>query len=735
MVGHVLNSKTGEHIPYISIALKGTVLGTLTDATGHYSMNHLPVGEYTAVASSIGYKTQEKTVLLENGKTIEVNFEMEEDAVQLNQIVISANKNETNRKEAVSIVNVITPASFEQTSSSCLAEGLNFQTGLRVENNCQNCGFNQLRINGLEGPYTQILIDSRAISSALAGVYGLEHFPVNMIERVEVVRGGGSALFGSNAVAGTVNIITREPLKNSLAIHNTFSLINGKTPENNLNLNASVVSNNSRAGVTLFASARQRGHYDHNGDGFSEIGELNFKSIGFRGFYRMNNFSKLSVEYHTISEFRRGGNKFNLPPHETDITEQTEHNIHSGGLKYDLLFKGGKHVLQLYSSIQHIKRKSYYGAGQDPNAYGNTVDLSNVTGAQYTLKMSKFLFMPATFIAGTEYSYNGLNDEMAGYNRIIDQKVNIYSIFAQNEWTNTKLSLLLGGRFDLHNLIEKPIFSPRVSVRYAPKGWLNLRAGYASGYRGPQAFDEDLHITAVGGGVSLITLADDLNPERSHSGTLSVEFSKNFSNTSFLLLIEGFYTSLKDVFVLEEVELDEEGNIHIERRNGSGAVVTGLNLDGNIAVNKNLQFNLGFTWQSSRYKEPEQWSQNEELIPQRKMFRSPDTYGYVTAFYSPVKNLDLSLTGTYTGKMLVQHFAGYIPSDTEKTTPSFFDVGAKVAYEFKLKERIGLQLHIGVKNIFNSYQNDFDKGENRDAGYIYGPGLPRTYYAGLKFSI
>lgn len=733
IVGHVLNAQTGDHLPYISIALKGTSLGTFSDATGHFHMNHLPAGEYVIVASSTGYTTQEKEIVLENNKTLEVNFELEKDAIQLNRVVISASKNETNRQEAVSVVNVITPKSFENTASLCLADGLSFQPGLRVENNCQNCGFTQLRINGLEGPYTQILMDGRAINSALAGVYGLEHIPVNMIDRVEIVRGGGSALFGSNAVAGTVNIITREPNKNALSISNTFQLINGNTPENSLNLNATVLSNNNKAGITLFGSARQRGHMDYNGDGFSEVGELNSKSIGFRGYYRTGNVGKITLEYHTISEFRRGGNNFDLPPHEADIAEQTDHNIQSGSLKYDLFFKGGKHALQFFSALQYIDRESYYGSGKDPDAYGTTTDLVSESGVQYTLRMKKFLFMPATFISGLEYSHNALNDKMLGYNRVIDQKVNNFSFFFQNEWSNRKLTLLLGGRLDKHNLIENIIFNPRVSVRYSPIAWLNLRASYASGYRGPQAFDEDLHITAVGGGVSLIRLADDLKPEMSHSGILSVEFSKNYQKYSYLFLAEGFYTDLRNVFIVEEMGIDAQGNLVMERRNGTGAVVAGVNFEASAVLIRDVQLNVGFTWQSSRYKVAEQWS--EAVEAQRQMFRSPATYGYITGSYTLRKVWDFSVSGTYTGKMLVQHFAGDVPEDVEKVTSPFFDLGVKIAYTFRFKENLSLQLNIGMKNILNSYQKDFDKGEFRDAGYVYGPSLPRSYFLGLKFAL
>ena len=733
IVGHVLNLHTGEHLPYITIGIKGTSFGTVSDATGHYRMNNLPVGKWVVEASCVGYKTQHKEIVLEKGKTPELNFELEEDAVLLNHIVVSANKNETNRKEAVSIVNVITPKTFENSNSMCLADGLNFQPGVRVENNCQNCGFSQLRINGLDGPYTQILIDSRAINSALAGVYGLEHIPVNMVERVEVVRGGGSALFGASAVGGTVNIITREPTSNSLSVSNTTGLIYGRAPDINTNLNASVISNNSRAGMTLFASARQRSPFDYDGDGFSEIPELNSKSIGFRGFYRIAHTGKLTAEYHTIDEFRRGGNEFERPPHEADIAEQLKHTIHSGGIKYDMSFQENKHAMQLFASVQNIKRNSYYGTGKDPDAYGNTGDFSFVGGGQYTLRMKKFLFMPATFIAGTEYSYNGLKDEMLGYNRQLDQQVGIYSLFAQNEWSNKKLTFLLGARADKHTMIRNIIVNPRISVRYAPLDWLNLRASYASGYRGPQAFDEDLHINAVGGAVALIDIADDLKPEKSHSVNLSLEFNKVFGRSGFLFLVEGFYTELRNVFVVEEAGRDDQGNLLLERRNGSGATVAGVNMEANVIPFRSFQVNIGFTGQSALYKKPEQWSEN--VAPQRKMFRSPSAYGYITVFYSPLPSLDLSLSGTYTGSMLVQHYAGYIAEDTEVHTPSFFDLGLKVAYNFRLKEKVILQLNAGLNNIFNSYQKDFDRGENRDAGYIYGPSIPRTIVGGIKFMI
>ena len=732
LFGHVINKNTKEHIPYANISIKGTTIGTATDATGHYYLKNLPVGTFKLVASAVGFKPIEQEVTLESNKSLEINFEIEEDQIMLESVVVSANRNETNRKEAPTIVNIISPKIFENTNSVCLAQGLNFQPGLRVETNCQNCGFQQVRINGLEGPYSQILIDSRPIFSSLANVYGIEQIPVNMIERVEVVRGGGSAIFGSNAIAGTINIITKEPTTNSATLSNTSTFIYGKTPDINTSLNASVVSDDYKTGIMIFGSTRQRIPFDYDGDGFSEIGKINLKNIGFRGFYKTTNFSKLTIEYHNLGEFRRGGNHFDLPPHDADIAEQIEHNINTGSLNYNAFSKNFKHRINVYSSAQKIDRKSYYGAHKDLNAYGSTDDKTLIAGMQYTYTIDTLFFMPAELTMGIEYNANEMLDKMLGYNRIINQTVNTRSVFLQNEWKNKKISILIGGRLDKHNLIKDPIISPRLNFRYNPNELLNLRASYSSGFRAPQTYDEDLHVAAVGGNVALIRLDPNLKTEKSQSYSASVDFYKTIGQVQTNFLIEGFYTNLDDVFVLEEIGTDNAGNILLERRNGSGAIVKGINIEGKAVPTKTLQFQFGFTFQKSEYKENQKWSDNKNLTPQKKMFRSPDRYGFLSSDYQIMNNFKISISATYTGSMLVKHFAGYIPEDAEKKTPDFYELNVKLFYDFKLNSSATLQLNGGVQNIFNSYQHDFDKGEFRDSEYIYGPALPRSLFFGLK---
>ena len=508
-------------------------------------------------------------------------------------------------------------------------------------------------------------------------------------------------------------------------------MIGGSRPDNNTTFNASLVTDDHKAGIYVFGQNRHRSSYDHDGDGFTELGKIDAKTLGFRSYIKTSTYSKLTFEYHNISEFRRGGNLLDLPPHETDITEQTDHIINGGGLKFDLFSKDYKHRLNVYTSAQHTKRESYYGAGFDLDAYGSTKGMTFVGGAQYSYSWDKCLFMPAEFTGGAEYNYDDLQDKMLGYNRTIAQTVHIGSLFLQNEWKNQYWGFLIGGRFDKHNLINHVIFSPRANLRYNPSENINFRLSYSSGFRAPQAFDEDLHITAVGGDVALIQLDPNLKEEKSQSLSASVDFYHRFGPVQFNFLAEGFYNDLKNVFVLEEVGNDDKGNLLMERRNGKGARVMGINLEAKAAYSW-MQLQAGATLQRSRYKEAEVWS--ETVAPQKKMFRSPDFYGYLTATLNPVKPLNISLTGTYTGSMLVQHFAGYVPEDCEVKTPDFFDMTLKVAYDFKLYKSVTLQLNAGVQNIFDAYQDDFDKGADRDAGYIYGPGVPRSFFMGCKIS-
>ena len=734
--GHVLDANTQEHIPYATVAIKGTTIGCAANSSGHYILNNLPVGEQEIVVSAIGYENVELKLNIKAETSIELNFTLDEANTMVDEVVVSATRNETNRRTTSTVVNVASAKLFESTASSNLSEAMNFQSGLRVENTCGNCGAPQLRINGLEGQYSQILLDSRAIFSSLAGVYGLDLMPVAMVERVEVIRGGGSALYGSSAIGGVVNIITKDPVRNTLSLSNTTNFMQDGTPDINTSLGGAFVSDDYKLGAYVFGQVKYRDGYDRNNDGFTDITRLRSETIGFRAYYKTSTHSRITGEYHHIHDFRRGGDNLDSAPHMADICEQVDHNIDGGSLKFDY-FPNMRHRASIYTSAQGISRSSYFGADMNPNAYGTTKDLMFVAGGQYTHNYK--LGLPAELTAGVEYNYNSLNDYYIATERRLNQETSTVGLFAQNEWKSDKVNVLIGFRLDKHNMIERPIFAPRANVRYSPIENLGLRLSYSSGYRAPQAYNEDLHIDALNHSVSIIEIDPDLRPEFSHSLSASADYYHNFGRLQTNLLVEGFYTMLDDVFTLEKTgeSYDDEGNhfIYKTRRNAAGARIGGITAELKLGIPNVFDVQLGYTFQKSQYVEPEQWS--EDVEAQRTMFRSPDHYGYINAKYLITKKFNASIFGTYTGPMLVQHSAytdimGVEHPDSETRTQSFWDFGCKLSYTFSLSNVVNLEVNAGVKNILDSYQRDIDMGAGRDSAYIYGPALPRTYFFGVK---
>ena len=732
LTGHVIDEKTGEHLAFVNVQLKGTNIGTVTDESGHYLLKDLPLGKQTIVFSFVGYETEELPVTIVENKTVELKAVIHEQSQMLSNVVVTANRYATKTQEAATIVNVLSPKLFETTAVTCVADALNFQPGLRVENTCANCGKTDLRINGLQGQYTQILMDSRPVFSSLASVYGLEQVPSAMIDRIEVIRGGGSAMYGANAIAGVVNVITKEPVRNFVNLSNTSSVNEKAGYDINTDLNASVMSENRKIGAYLFASHRSRSNYDRDNDGFSDVPRLRSTTAGTRVFFKTSAYSKITAEYHHTTDFRRGGNHFELEPHEADIAEQLRHNIDAGSVAFDWFSEDNKHFVSAYSALQHIGRESYFGAGKDPNAYGRSKDLTSNTGLQY-----RFSYpcgrAKGDLTVGAEYTYNGLQDKMAGYNRDMNQRVHVVGAYAQNEWKQERWSVLIGARVEKHNMLRNVVANPRVTFRYTPVKGLVLRAGYSSGYRAPQAYDEDLHVAAVGGVVSLITLDPNLRPEYSHSATMSADFYRAFGKWELNLTAEGFYTYLQDVFFLREDGRDEAGNLLFTRTNVSGAWVGGVNLEAKLAYSTYVSAQIGYTYQQSRYVQPQQWS--PDVAAQKKMLRTPDNYAYLLLDVEPVKDFTISVNGKLTGSMLVPHLAGYIDKNEEVKTPVFWDMGIRLAYDIHLYKHYCLEVSGGVKNVLDMYQRDLDKGENRDADYIYGPTQPRTYFVGLRLKL
>lgn len=750
------------------------VKGTSSQASGDYQVR-VPAGTYKLTISSVGFKTITQDISLTENEVLSKNFSLEKDLLEIDQVVVTATRNIISQYKSPVVVSKVTGHIFETTQSLSLAEGLNFTPGLRTETNCQNCGFNQLRINGLEGSYSQILVNGRPVFSSLAGVYGLEMIPANMIDRVEVVRGAGSVLYGGNAIGGTVNILTKDPTRNTFSVGNSLSLLKDGSPDNTLFANASVVSDDFDKGLTLFAYQRNRKPYDSNEDGYSEITKLHNTTFGADAFWNPTENSKVKLNLNSINEFRRGGNKFDLLPHESDITEQLRHRILAGDLAFERFSDDLAHKFSLYTSAQYTDRDGYYGGGlgyavnskanfdnlsaDDQEEYfkalakyGHTTELVGVGGAQYAYTITPELNLSL----GSEYKYDKVNDNYIGQNRSVDQVVRTYGNYLQVEWNPAKKLTLLGGsRYDYVDIkgsyrfagVDKDSnkqiskFVPRLTAMYDITETLKLRGSFAQGYRAPQAFDEDLHTEVLDGDPIFVELDKDLTSETSNSYTASLNYTKREGNTQANLILEGFYTHINNRFINQD--LTDIGNIkHKLKTNATDHLkIMGVNVEANFAFGSQWIWQTGFTYQQSRFSEQQTIWENEDPTDPKKIssdrvMRSPELYGYTTLSYTPIAALKLSYNGVFTGQMYVPHvIEAQSGEQVIVKSPNFYEQNLRAAYTFSLTDNYKLEVFAGVKNIFDQYQKDFDKGKDRDADYIYGPQHPRTYFMGLKLSL
>ena len=748
-----------EPVTFANVYVINGVEGTNANINGEFKFQ-VAVGKQTIEVAAQGYRKTSKTIVVEANKNIKLNFTLTEDPLGLDEVVISATRNRVEKYKAPVVVSTIKSRILTASQSPSLAEGLNFASGVRVETNCQNCGFTQVRLNGLDGGYTQILLNSRPIFTSLLGVYGLEQIPTNTIEKIEVVRSGGSALYGSNAIAGTVNVITKDPILNTWEIGSNLALIDSDALDKTLNFNTSIFADDLQSGFTLFGSNRNREAYDANSDGFTELVEIKNTTVGGKAFLKPNEKSKISVNLNAIKEYRRGGNKLDLAPQFTDITEELNHDTFIGGFDYEINSKDNTNKIQVYSSISNTERDSYYGGlgggttRQDSilanNAFGNTDDFSWVSGIQNT----KTFKNKDVLTVGAEYNTTNTEDAIIGYNRVIDQKVNSLGLFSQYEWKlNDKFTTLLGARLDNINVdgnfilgninrqsnTNQTVLSPRLTIAYAFNNALKFRGGYARGFRAPQAFNEDLHISSVGGEPQFVILSDKLETEFSNAFTASLNYTKTVNLWQMNFLLEGFYTTTQNPFTIVSTGATlSNGSIVEEVRNGTGAEVYGTNFEIGLSPNSKWQFQLGGTLQKALFDEPQILFETDGNTPNEtdvfvnEFTRTPNFYGYINTSFIPSKKINIDVTGTYTGSMvvpLVVSDSGFLQLNDVN---DFFDLNIKLEKHIDFTDNFMLTFSGGVRNLFNSYQDDFQVGPTRDSDYVYGPAAPRTVFIGLK---
>ncbi|MEE2699981.1 MAG: TonB-dependent receptor [Bacteroidota bacterium] len=734
-------TENGDAVSFANVILEDSKLGVSANENGEYIIEKAPLGHQHIIVTAVGMSTKKVHVDIVKGINT-IDIVLDSFSYDLDQVVVTGTKTFKRRTKSPVIVNVIDNKQLQNVQACNLAEGLNFQSGIRVETDCQTCNYTQIRMNGLAGGYSQILINGRPIFSPLTGLYGMEQIPVNMIDRIEIVRGGGSSLYGSSAIGGVVNVITKLPKKSSFSFGYDYGKINKVADDKVLHGNANIVADNKNAGATFFVNNRERVAYDHNEDNYSELPELKDNTFGANFFFLPNKNQRLEMNMGSLHEYRYGGEMVDGAAHFSMQSEERVHDVLLGNLDYQINFNDAASSLIVFMAAQQTKREHYTGIRPDVGTaddadhlanppYGTSLNTTKQAGFQLNYKYDKFLG-PNVITTGSEYITDDVMDEIAAYDYLIDQKVQTIGAFLQSDWDLTEnINLLSGARFDKHSMLDDMIVSPRVSLLYKLQQNTQFRMSYSTGFRAPQAFDADLHISFAGGGISRIDLADDLKQERSQSLSTSINYDKVTHDYVYGFTLEGFYTRLIEAFYQDPIGEDAFGEVFV-KRNGDGATVKGATMEFRVNFNQKIQIESGLTIQESLYDRAVSYS--DELEAKREFLRTPNKYGYLTFNYAPSSKYNFIANLVHTGRMDLVHMGGAPEqvADEYLESEAFDAIGLKATYIQNLNS-VGAKLEysLGVKNLTNAYQNNFDTLKDRDSNFIYGPSTPRTVYISL----
>lgn len=658
---------------------------------------------------------------------------------------------------AADMGSIIPAATIQAGQARSMAEALQFAPGVRLEQTCQNCGFTQVRLQGLAGPYTQILIDSRPVFSALNSVYGLEHIPASFISQMTITRGAGSVLLGAGAIAGAVDVITRQPHERAINASTYGGWLDpgtaGSPRDNGLDLAGSWVDSLQRLTLQVLGSVRDRTWYDRNGDGYTEVPSLSLAAGGLRSTAILSELHVLRAEAHWIREHRRGGQITDRPPHESVVAEDLNHAIAGGAVSWDWSNASASWNGSIYTSGLFTQRSSYYGGigdgiggGIDDDSsitddamrfYGTTVAASAVAGSMARWHTSVEA-VPVEILMGSEYRYESVDDRAEAYQRAIAQRVHIGSLFGHvsAESSNGRVRAVAGLRADgiWIDDYHQAVLNPRLSLTYTLYPDLYLRATYGMGFRGPQAFDEDLHISTLQGVPRAIRLSDGLLPERSQSAGLSAIWTSSTVTSKQQLTVDAFATSITNPFVVVLDGADDNlPVIWATKINGPGAYVAGLNVEAQFAQLETYELTVAATVQTSQFTSAVDVvasNDSSTSIAVTEVLRTPAVYGSAVLRWIPAGDWMLDVTTVATGPMQVLQERERVV----RTTPWFADVGLQLTKTLRLDTSL-LHVSIGVVNIFDQFQHDLDVGPQRDVAYTYGPTRPRTITAKLSYTL
>lgn len=710
----------GSPIPGANVGIPDIQKGDASNQDGEFHIKNIPTGTYTLQASAVGFKKFTKKITIRSGQVLKIDIILEASSYEMDEVVVTGTMRETFVKESPVKVNVITTSRLQQgKTSSNIMDLVGNVNGLSTQLNCGVCGTNAIRINGVEGPNTAVLIDGMPIMGALASVYGLNGISPSIIDQVEVIKGPQSTLYGTQALGGVVNIITKNPDNTP-----TFSAdIYGRSTsrESSINVAASPRIGDFKGFVSGNLTRNQH-YFDDNNDGFNDQPkQMRIALFGKGVLEGRHGERRFSVAAKYYDESRTGGVKSfsdelrgsNRVYGESIYTRRAEllTEYRPGGLNEQL---------RISTALTHHDQDSFYGT-EHYDAQ------QNIAFAQAT--WSQPIFENLSLLTGTTLRYETYDDNTPATSNGTQQQF-IPGVFTQAEFNPVNdITLLSGLRVD-HHTNHGFVTSPRLSAKYAPTDLTTVRVSGGTGFRVVNVFTED-HAALTGS--RNVIFNENLEPEQSRSITASVEHIIPFGANPLTLNLDGFYTRFSNKII---PDYDQDPNLIVYENLDGFSVTQGFS----IGVDQNftslpVNYNASFTFMDVFTQE----NNNRKALTYAPNFLANAGITYQLQSI----NASISYSASFVGSKrmpdsYVQNFG------RDRWSPAYSTHDFKITKEFwnvNDARGVGLEAYITAENVFNytqgsplvDAQNPFSP--DFDTIYTWGPIVGRTFSLGARINL